>query len=84
MRLRTYRDPELPHDIKFFNMKMLFLITALCGEVTSQLKSELLMHLLDTLDLILKDVGQKEHADKRGAASSDEKSTLSVSTQLMF
>ncbi|KAG8230759.1 hypothetical protein J437_LFUL009819 [Ladona fulva] len=32
MRLRTYRDPELPHEIKFFDMKMLFLITALCAD----------------------------------------------------
>ncbi|KAG8230760.1 hypothetical protein J437_LFUL009820, partial [Ladona fulva] len=57
MRLRTYRDPELPHEIKFFDMKMLFLITALCADVRPRLKEELhgLTYLMETLDLIIKE-----------------------------
>lgn len=75
-KLQTYKNPELPHDIKFFGMKMLFLITALCEGVTPELKNELLMYLIDILDLILKEVGGMR-GDEKGAASSDMKSTIS-------
>ncbi|XP_069680311.1 synembryn-A [Periplaneta americana] len=79
MRLRTYRDPELPHEIKVFDMKMLFLITALCAEVRPKLKNELhgLTYLMETLDLILKEAGGEDHGDERGATSSDIQITLS-------
>lgn len=82
-RLQTYKDPELPHDIKFFSVKMLFLITALCEGVTPELRNELLMYLIDVLDLILKEVGWIR-GDEKGAASSDTKITMSVSTLLMY
>jgi hypothetical protein len=78
-RLQTYRDPELPHDVKFFSMKVLFLITALCEGITPQLKNELLVYLTDILHLILKEVGGMR-GDQNGAASSDVKITLPVST----
>ncbi|PSN53608.1 Synembryn-A [Blattella germanica] len=57
MRLRTYRDPELPQEIKLFDMKMLFLITALRADVRPTLRSEMhgLTYLMETLDLILKE-----------------------------
>jgi hypothetical protein len=84
MRLQTYKDPELPYEVKFFSVKILFLITALCEEVKPQLKSELLMYLTDTLDLILKEVGGEEHGEKGGTTSSDMKITLSVSVLLTF
>jgi hypothetical protein len=75
--LQTYKDPEIPHDIKFFSMKMLFLITALCKGVTRQLKKELLLYLTDILDLILKEV-RGAGGDGNGATSSDVKVTMSV------
>jgi len=56
-------------------MKMLFLITALGEEVMPELKSELVMYLTDTLDLILKEAG-----DGKRTVSSDMKITVSVST----
>ncbi|KAJ9585217.1 hypothetical protein L9F63_002980, partial [Diploptera punctata] len=79
MRLRTYRDPELPHDIKVFDMKMLFLITALCAEVRPVLKNELhgITYLMETLDLILKEAAGDDHGDMRGATCSDMPITLS-------
>lgn len=79
MRLRTYRDPEIPHEIKVFDMKMLFLITALCAEVRPVLKNELhgLTYLMETLDLILKEAAGDDHGDMRGATSSDISITLS-------
>lgn len=83
VRLQACKSPDIPHDIKFFTMKMLFLITALGGEVTPQLKSELVMYLTDTLDLILKEAGGAVGDEKR-AVSSDIKITVSVSTLLMF
>ncbi|XP_067000319.2 synembryn-A [Anabrus simplex] len=72
MRLRTYRDPDLPADIKFFDMKMLFLITALCAEVRPRLKEELhgLTYLIETLDLILKEASGEDH-EERGATCGD-------------
>jgi hypothetical protein len=63
-------------------MKMLFLITALGEEVTPQLKSELVMYLTDTLDLILKEAGGAAGDEKR-TVSSDMKITVSVSTLLV-
>ncbi|KAG8176562.1 hypothetical protein JTE90_010773 [Oedothorax gibbosus] len=57
LRLRTYKDPDFPHDVKFFDMRMLFLLTALCAEIRPKVRSELhgLIYLMEVLDLILKD-----------------------------
>ncbi|XP_062568468.1 synembryn-A-like [Saccostrea cucullata] len=33
-RLKTYKDPALPHEIKFFDMRLLSLLTALCEETS--------------------------------------------------
>lgn len=33
MRLRMYREPGVPHNIKLFDMKLLFLVTALSPEI---------------------------------------------------
>lgn len=82
VRLQACKNPDVPHDIKFFTMKMLFLITALGEEVTPQLKSELVMYLTDTLDLILKEA-RGTAGDEKGAVSSDMKMTVSVSTLLV-
>jgi len=81
VRLQTYDKPDVPHDIKFFTMKVLFLITALGGEVKPQLKSELVTYLIDYLDVILKEaVGTA--GDGNRPVSSDMKITVSVSTLL--
>ncbi|KFM73776.1 Synembryn-A, partial [Stegodyphus mimosarum] len=56
LRLRTYKDPDLPHDVKFFDMRMLFLLTALCAEIRPKVRKQLhgLTYLMEVLDLILK------------------------------
>lgn len=69
MRLRMYREPGVPASIKLFDMKLLFLITALCPEIRPKLKEELhgLIYLTETLDLILKEsepIANKEHRVK--------------------
>ncbi|GLH14115.1 Synembryn [Gryllus bimaculatus] len=73
MRMRTYRDPDIPSDIKYFDMRLLFIITALCSEVRPRLNEELhgLTYLMETLDLILKEASGEEHHYERGAACSD-------------
>jgi hypothetical protein len=63
-------------------MKILFLITALGEEVTPQLKSELVMYLSDSLDLILQEA-EGTAGDEKRAVSSYVKITLSVSTLLV-
>ncbi|XP_046395436.1 synembryn-A [Ischnura elegans] len=74
MRLRTYRDPDLPHDIKYFDMKMLFLITALCADVRPHLKEELhgLTYLMETLDLIVKEAVGTGHDSASTRENSEE------------
>lgn len=61
MRLKTYRDPEIPYDVKFFDMRMLFLLTALCADVRPKLRNELhgITYLMEVLDLILKTSGEE-------------------------
>ncbi|XP_035221849.1 synembryn-A-like isoform X2 [Stegodyphus dumicola] len=56
LRLRMYKDPDLPHDVKFFDMRMLFLLTALCAEIRPKVRKQLhgLTYLMEVLDLILK------------------------------
>ncbi|KAI5702802.1 hypothetical protein M8J75_004272 [Diaphorina citri] len=55
-RLRTYSDPHLPYQVKLFDMKLLFLITAFCQEVRLHVKEEQhgVTYLIEILDLILK------------------------------
>lgn len=55
-RLKLYVHPDLPHDVKFFDMRMLFLLTALCADTRPRLRTELhgLTYLRETLDLVLK------------------------------
>lgn len=56
LRLRTYQDFQFPHEIKFFDMRMLFLLTALCAEIRPKLRNNLhgIIYLMEVLDLILK------------------------------
>ncbi|XP_013406285.1 synembryn-A isoform X3 [Lingula anatina] len=60
-RLKTYKDPELQHEIKFFDMRMLFLLTALCADIRPKLRTELhgLTYLIEVLDLCLKDSAEQ-------------------------
>ncbi|GLV37142.1 ric8a [Carabus blaptoides fortunei] len=56
-RVLTYRDPEVPTDVKYFDMRLLFIITALCAEIRPKLQNELHggTYLIEILDLILKE-----------------------------
>lgn len=54
-RIRTYPDTNIPFDIKYFDMILLFLITALIPETRSRLKIELhaVTYLTEVLSFIL-------------------------------
>nr|XP_027221948.1 synembryn-A-like [Penaeus vannamei] len=55
-RLKTFKDPDLPHLVKYFDMRLLFLLTAFCGDIRPRLRSEYhgLTYLIEILDLSLK------------------------------
>lgn len=55
-RLKTFRDPELPHIVKYFDMRLLFLLTAFCADIRPKLRTEYhgLTYLIEILDLSLK------------------------------
>lgn len=55
-RLRTYKDQHVEQDIKFFDMKLLFLITALTPNVRSKVRDDYhgLVYLVETLDMMMK------------------------------
>ncbi|RUS69867.1 hypothetical protein EGW08_022373, partial [Elysia chlorotica] len=58
-RLKTYGDPEVQFDVKFFDMRILFLLTALpsCVETRPRVRYELhgFTYLMEVLDLTLRD-----------------------------
>lgn len=55
-RLRMYKDHHVEFDIKFFDMKLLFLITALTPNVRTKVRDDYhgLVYLVETLDLMMK------------------------------
>lgn len=62
VRMKTYKEPDLPHEVKFFDMRMLFLLTALCADIRPKLRNELhgLTYLVEILDLILKSCSERQ------------------------
>lgn len=55
-RLRMYKDHHVEYDIKFYDMKLLFLITALTPNVRTKVRDDYhgLVYLVETLDLMMK------------------------------
>lgn len=68
MRLKTFKDSNLPHEIKFFDMRMLFLLTALCADVRPKLRCEHhgLIYLMEIVDLIMKSNAERNQNYYRG------------------
>ncbi|RMB97946.1 hypothetical protein DUI87_25424 [Hirundo rustica rustica] len=54
-RIKLYNERSLPHDIKFFDLRLLFLLTALRVDIRQQLAQELrgISLMTDTLELTL-------------------------------
>ncbi|WAR14013.1 RIC8A-like protein [Mya arenaria] len=56
-RLKTYKDPDLQFDIKFFDMRLLFLLTALCADTRPKIRFELhgFTYMIEVIDLIVRE-----------------------------
>lgn len=60
-RLRTCKEKFVDYDIKFYDMKLLFLITALTPNVRIKVRDfDGLVYLVETLDLMMKNCSSKE------------------------
>lgn len=55
-RLRIFKDQHVNYDIKYFDMKLLFLITAFTPNVLTKVRDDYdgLVYLVETLDLMMK------------------------------
>lgn len=68
MRLRTYRENNVDYDIKFFDMNLLFLITALSPNIRTKVKDDCdgLIYLVEFLDMLMKgETGKFSNSDVR-------------------
>lgn len=65
-RLKTYKDKMTEYQIYYFDMKLLFLITALNPNVRTKVRDDFhgLTYLVETLHLIIKSNESKELFDK--------------------
>ncbi|XP_058460085.1 synembryn [Malaya genurostris] len=66
-RIRTYKDGCVCYDIRYFDMKVLFLLTAINCDIRSKVREELhgLTYLVETLDLFMNQAADaKEFNDK--------------------
>lgn len=60
-RLRTCKEQYVDYNIKYFDMKLLFLITALTPNVRIKVRDhDGLVYLVETLDLMMKNAKSKE------------------------
>ncbi|KAK3856261.1 hypothetical protein Pcinc_037410 [Petrolisthes cinctipes] len=65
-RLKTFKDPDLPHTVKYFDMRLLFLLTAFCADIRPRLRCEYhgLTYLIEILDLSIQ-TAQEYHDTTR-------------------
>lgn len=56
LRMRMYKDPNLPLEVKYYDMRMLFLLTALCRDLRPRIREEFhgLVYLMEAVDLVVK------------------------------
>jgi hypothetical protein len=60
LRLRTYKDPHLPTEVKYFDMRTLFILTALCPEIRVKVHEQYhgFIYLMEVVDLLLKQTAE--------------------------
>ncbi|KAL9702924.1 hypothetical protein quinque_006442 [Culex quinquefasciatus] len=66
-RVKMYKDGNVCYDIRFFDMKLLFLLTAINCDIRSKVRDDLhgLTYLVETLDLFMGEAAEnKEFNDK--------------------
>lgn len=56
LRMKMYKDPQLPSEVKYFDMRLLFLLTAFCPDIRPRVRNEYhgLIYLMEAIDLIVK------------------------------
>ncbi|XP_029638977.1 synembryn-A-like [Octopus sinensis] len=61
-RMKTYKDANLKHDIKYFDMRLLFLLSALVPETRQRIHFELhgFSYLMEIIDLLLHDAEERK------------------------
>lgn len=79
-RLRTYKDANVPYDVQFFDMKLLFLITGLNPDVRTKIRDDYhgLTYLVEILDLII-----KEQSDKNAESCRLNDSQINMLNEIM-
>nr|XP_019538873.2 synembryn [Aedes albopictus] len=66
-RIKTYKDGNVCYDIRYFDMKLLFLLTAINCDIRAKVREEQhgLVYLVETLDLFMGQAAEeKEFSDK--------------------
>lgn len=65
-RLRMHPDPNLPNDVKLFDMRMLFFLTCHLPEVRNRVRTEYhgLIYLMETIDLMLKNNAEAQSTNE--------------------
>ncbi|XP_053683529.1 synembryn [Sabethes cyaneus] len=66
-RIKTYKDESVSYDIRYFDMKVLFLLTAINCDIRTKVRDELhgLTYLIETLHLFMNQASEaKEFSDK--------------------
>ena len=56
LRMRMYRDPSLPLEVKYYDMRILFLLTALASDLRPRIRIEYhgFIYLMEAVDLVVK------------------------------
>ncbi|GAB6025666.1 Synembryn-A [Chamberlinius hualienensis] len=82
-RLKAFKDPNVTYDIKYFDMKMLFLLTALCPDLRTRLKAELhgMTYLVELLSLISQHYHGKNEENKTDDRKTHKKQSCFVDDQ---
>lgn len=72
LRLKMYKDQKLPIEVKYFDMRMLFILTGLCEHLRGKIYDEYhgFIYLMEVIDLILKET---QEPDQRPSKKSQRK-----------
>lgn len=67
LRMRMYKDPTLPLEVKYFDMRTLFLLSALCADIRPKIREEYhgLIYLMEAIDLIIKNNQDGDRTTKK-------------------
>lgn len=84
-RLRTYKDANVPYDVQYFDMKLLFLITGLNPDVRTKIRDDHhgLTYLVEILDLIIKEQSTKSSEQNKAGICRLNDSQINLLNEIM-